>query len=64
MVGRASRLKGWGVESRVMWLLNVWTREVAAGRNLNGGSFTMHRNVVGAACSAHVKDEKKSLSTP
>ena len=40
MVGRASRLRG--LESRVVWMLNVWTREVVAGRNFNDGSLTLH----------------------
>jgi len=44
MVGWASRQKG--LESRVVWWLNVWTLEVAAGRNLNDGSFTLHSNLI------------------
>jgi hypothetical protein len=50
-----------GLESRVGWRLNVWIREVAAGRNLNDGSFILYMNliVMGAACSAHMKKVKK-----
>jgi len=44
MVGRASRRRG--QKSRVVWRLNVWTREVAAGRNLNDGSFKLHNNLI------------------
>ena len=44
MVGRASRM--WVLESRVVWRLNVWTRDVAAGRALNDGSFTLHSNLI------------------
>jgi hypothetical protein len=44
VVGRANRLRG--LESRVVWRLNVWTREAAAGRNLNDGSFTPHSNLI------------------
>jgi len=44
LVGWASRLRG--LESRVVWRLNVWTREVAAGKNLNDGSFTLHSNLI------------------
>jgi len=58
MVGRASRLRG--PESRVVWRLNVWTREVAAGRNLNDGSFTLCSNLITTTrWVRHVKDEKK-----
>ena len=39
-----NRLKG--LESRVMWRLNVWTRELAAGSNLNDGSFTLQSNLI------------------
>jgi hypothetical protein len=43
-MGRASRM--WSLESRVVWRLNVWTGEVAAGRTLNGGSFTLLSNLI------------------
>ena len=61
-MGRASRQRG--LESREVWPLNVGAREVAAGRHLHG-SFTAYQPhyVMGAECSAHVKDEKKSLPT-
>jgi hypothetical protein len=35
-----------GLESRVVWRLTVWSREVAAGRNVNDGSFTMYMNII------------------
>ena len=35
-----------GLESRVVWRLNVWIREVAAGSNLNDGSFTLQSNLI------------------
>jgi hypothetical protein len=59
MVGQANRMRG--LESRAVWRLNVWTREVAAGGTWNDGSFTPHSThyVMGAECSAHFKDEKK-----
>jgi len=44
MVGRASRM--WGLESRVVWRLNMWSREVAAVRTLNDRSFTLHSNLI------------------
>jgi hypothetical protein len=62
MVGRASRQRG--LESRVVWRLNVRTREVAAGRNLNDGSFTLHSNLITTTWWARMwKVRKKSLST-
>jgi hypothetical protein len=56
---RASRLRA-GQQSGVA--VECVDREVAAGRNLNDRSFTLHSNliyndVMGAACSAHVKDK-------
>jgi len=44
MVGRASRLGG--LESSVVWRLNVWSRELTEGRNLNDGSFTLYSNLI------------------
>jgi hypothetical protein len=35
-----------GPESRLVWWVNVWTRQVAAGRNLNDGSLTLHTNFI------------------
>ena len=44
MVGRASRM--WVLESRLVWRLNVWTGDVAAGRTLNDGIFTVYNNLI------------------
>jgi len=56
-VGPASRQKGAGEQSGVA--AECVDREVAAGRNLNDGSFSLQPDyVMGAACSAHVKGEK------
>jgi len=35
-----------GLESRVVWRLNVRAGEVAAGRRLNDGSFTVLSNLI------------------
>ena len=44
VLGRASRMRE--LVSRVVWWLNVWTREVATGRTLNDRSFTLHSNLI------------------
>jgi hypothetical protein len=35
-----------GAGEQIVWRLNVWAREVAAGGNLNDSNFTLHSNLL------------------